>query len=115
VTHLHRYQPVINHDFLGKEVGAYCRLVACAELLVDLYLLYKLRSPAWYMRRQYVYSERWSRTYWFIRLVLPTPLSPRIMTCIRQRGTASRTSAATTLRRTFFLEAIVYVECVCEN
>ena len=37
-THLHGYEPVINHDFFGEEVGAYCRLVACAELLVDLCL-----------------------------------------------------------------------------
>lgn len=35
-TYLHRYQSVVDHDFLSEEVGAYCRFVACAELLVDL-------------------------------------------------------------------------------
>ena len=35
-TNLHGHESVIDHDLLGEEVGTYCRLVACAELLVDL-------------------------------------------------------------------------------
>ena len=48
------------------------------------------------------------RTYWFIKLVLPTPLSPRIITCSRPYQYFElfkiKYSVLRTLRRTFFLE-----------
>jgi hypothetical protein len=36
-AYLHRHLPIIDNDLPGEEVCANGRLVACAELLVDLY------------------------------------------------------------------------------
>lgn len=41
VTNLHSHQSIVDQDLFGEEVGANCRLVACAELLVDLFELYE--------------------------------------------------------------------------
>jgi hypothetical protein len=35
-TNLHCDQSIVHQYFLGEEIGAYCRLVARAELLIDL-------------------------------------------------------------------------------
>lgn len=34
--HLQRHQSIVHQDLLGEEIGTYCGLVACTELLVDL-------------------------------------------------------------------------------
>lgn len=52
------------------------------------------------------------RTYWFIKLVFPTPLSPRIITYIgivlekKTGGTGVRTLWEHTLSKTFFRDAM---------
>lgn len=48
-------------------------------------------------------------TYWFIKLVFPTPLSPRMITCVLTLAyvVSNKASASHTLRRIFFLEAIL--------
>jgi hypothetical protein len=40
-AYLHSNQPVVDQHFFGEKVGAYRRLVACTELLVDLDDSYK--------------------------------------------------------------------------
>lgn len=58
-----------------------------------------------------------SRTYWFIKLVLPTPLSPRMMTCRKSRQIYRPINIHgkhslyifRTLRRTFFLDDMLDV------
>ena len=76
-SYLHRYLSVVNQDLAGQEVGADGRFVASTEFLVDLYESKKVRcqneGSSWLGSGSY-------RTYWFIKLVLPTPLSPRIIT-----------------------------------
>lgn len=72
------------------------RLVARAELLVDLkerhqYVAHSYTGIALLLVPRD--APRGGQTYWFIKLVLPTPLSPRIMT----------------LSRTFFLDDILDV------
>ena len=68
---MHRHQPVVDEDFFGEEIGADGGLVAGGELLVDL---------GWVRWSSWVRVD--ARTYWFMREVLPTPLSPRMMTCV---------------------------------
>lgn len=50
------------------------------------------------------------RTYWFIKLVLPTPLSPSMMTCSLQYLLVSnQTHVALTFSKIFFREDMVVV------
>lgn len=90
-AHLHSDQSVVDQDFFCQKVCANGGLVAGAELLVDLHiarlsaLLFLALAPAaWVLQ-----PDRY-RTYWFIKLVLPTPLSPRIMTCVLSEHDAIR-------------------------
>lgn len=81
VPELQGYNAVVYCDLFGEEVGADCRLVGCGELLVDLEgVLGMLRSR----------HECVSRTYWFIKLVLPTPLSPKMITFIELEASLVR-------------------------
>jgi len=54
------------------------------------------------------------RTYWFIKLVFPTPLSPKMMTCQRVSATIPHSiidlsggPERHTLSKTFFLDAML--------
>lgn len=51
------------------------------------------------------------RTYWFIKLVLPTPLSPRMMTCEGSLGGVATWSCAMcpTFNSIFFLDDMMTV------
>lgn len=94
LSHLHRHLSVIDEDLPRKEIGTNRCLVACAELLVDLFALEDhVRTTAdahdatdcvglGPTNTANIRAREWeiSRTYWFIKLVLPTPLSPRMMT-----------------------------------
>jgi hypothetical protein len=80
VPYLHRDQTIIDQHLLGQEICTYRGLVARAELLIDLSCY---QSPV-LKHRVASRSVKWDlvvgRTYWFIKLVLPTPLSPKMMT-----------------------------------
>jgi hypothetical protein len=78
VAYLHGHYSVVYCDLFGEEVGANGCFVACAELLVDLRgTAYELSA----IEGKQLTGRRRRHTYWFIRLVLPTPLSPKMMTC----------------------------------
>ena len=76
-THLHRHLTVVHLYFACEEVGTDCGLVAGAEPLVDLDIVGTAQSATVVLALQ---RCREMRTYWFIKLVLPTPLSPRMIT-----------------------------------
>lgn len=85
-AYLHRHYPLIHSNFFRKEVGANGGFVACAELLVDLhdgFVSFQVYSRLTQKRAVVMPPGlfRGKHTYWFMRLVLPTPLSPRMMTC----------------------------------
>lgn len=89
---------IVDGYFFGEEVGAYRCFVRGAEFLVDLGgMLDRVGLP----------TEWRCSTYWFIKLVLPTPLSPRMITCTRQFAALVRQShSGRAFNRTFFLDAI---------
>ena len=74
-TDLHSDKSVVDKDFFGQEVRANGGFVTGTEFLVDLCYACALAFMG-------VYCEDPSvrRTYWFIKLVFPTPLSPRMIT-----------------------------------
>lgn len=107
-AHLHGDQSVVDQNLFCQEVCANGGLVTSTELLVDLRVsqLSASLSLALVLR---AHGRRWwgIRTYWFIKLVLPTPLSPRMITyslsdCHATRD--SRSSEEQTFRRTFLRE-----------
>lgn len=79
--YLHGHHPVVDENFLGKKVGADCGLIASTEFLVDLFsencmlAMREMMGAGWR-----VVGGKAGPTYWFIKLVLPTPLSPRMIT-----------------------------------
>jgi hypothetical protein len=79
MPYLDRHQTVIDQHFLRQEVCSNRGLVARAELLINL----SSYQPPALQREVSSRSVRWDvlvgRTYWFIKLVLPTPLSPKMM------------------------------------
>jgi hypothetical protein len=114
LSYLHGDLAVIDEDLAGQEIRPDGSLVAGAELLVDLYS--GNRSSAIMGYRCRAWKPGWVRTYWFIRLVLPTPLSPRIMTYRNQVCELNHPGQEAlkhmfvrhirTFRRTFFREAM---------
>ena len=74
-TDLHCHKPVINQYLLREKVCADGGLVTGTEFLVDLSLTNHIST---FVSRHVLPPSR--RTYWFIKLVFPTPLSPRIIT-----------------------------------
>src|SRR4051812_8911836 len=87
MPHLHRNLSVVDKDLAGQEVGSDSGLVARAELFVDLegeHGVSRGVSPHGCHRGRLM-----ALTYWFIKLVLPTPLSPRMITCAKLTGQSS--------------------------
>lgn len=89
--YLHCHKAVVYEDLLGEEIGAYRGFVARAELLIDLTMCQTELSMA---RGDAIEGRGCARTYWFIKLVLPTPLSPRMMTCASLVGAANANTSA---------------------
>jgi hypothetical protein len=118
-AYLHRHYSVVYCYLLRQEVGPNCCFVACAELLVDLYrgVLASYSTHSGEGLKVALRKEGCRHTYWFIRLVLPTPLSPRIMTCRCPNQYCDRTVPRTprrTFNRTFFLDDMVLgPKCYC--
>ncbi len=111
-THLHGHKPVVDHDFLGEEVGTYCRLVACAELLVDLFLScehHVLRDVV-----QLLYGRGGGYPYILVHQagLADTAITKDNDLHMSAELQLSLTIFVATLRRTFFLDAIVNVGCV---
>ena len=96
-SYLHRHLSVVDEYFPREEVGADGSLVTGAELLVYLQTVFWVSPGAELYAKHRALGENWSgdadaadataqgvgsvtHTYWFIKLVLPTPLSPRMMT-----------------------------------
>jgi hypothetical protein len=84
--HLHCDESVIDENFLREEVSSDGSLVASAELLVDLVISENFMLALVGIGDRLRHSCRAlggkaERTYWFIKLVFPTPLSPRMITC----------------------------------
>jgi hypothetical protein len=84
--YLHCYQSVVDENFLCEEISSDSGFVASTELLIDLFIskncklaIGGIRDRPRYGRRELLGGEV-ERTYWFIRLVFPTPLSPRMIT-----------------------------------
>lgn len=81
LSYLHRHQTIVHQYLLCQEIGANSCFVAGTELLVDLIQRLSVRMPRASMRLRAL-PEGVVRTYWFIKLVFPTPLSPSMITYI---------------------------------
>lgn len=84
--YLHCHQSVVDENFLCEEISSDSSLVASTEFFIDLIIseacmlaIIGIRDRPRSAAEQWVGGEV-ERTYWFIKLVLPTPLSPRMIT-----------------------------------
>lgn len=87
--HLHCHLAVVHLNFPSEKIGSDSRFVAGAESLVDLDCDDRhQQGNVWFATTGGLFECM--RTYWFIRLVLPTPLSPRMMTLKRTISSAKQ-------------------------
>jgi hypothetical protein len=108
-THLHCDEPIVDQYLFGKEVGAYCRLVAGAELLVDLscaceptyvsFGVHACTGAARMLRGPYILIHQ-------ARFAYPTVSKDDDLLCVNI-WTTTLARSCSTLRRTFFLDAMV--------
>ena len=84
--YLHCHQSVVDENFLCKEISSDGGLVASTELFVDLSISKSCVLAVigilerWRYDRKALVGGEVERTYWFIKLVFPTPLSPSMIT-----------------------------------
>lgn len=108
LANLHSDYSVLYHDLLGEEVGTYRGFVAGAEFLVDLPGNMSKKPNRGKNKTDHTGLDL--LTYWFIKLVFPTPLSPRMMTWVEALmfSFLKATLERHTFKRIFFRDAMTY-------